>query len=225
MIARPPSVVGAFNVIAEEWNEKHSKARAWVPLFEKFLKKTDVLLDAGCGNGVNSIALAPFVNKICAFDASPKMVFYARKNVRQAGLGKKISVKKASIFKIPFKNSFFDVVAYFAVVHHFAKPAEWKKVFSEMNRVLKKGGLAFVTVWNKFNAKELERLAHRNMLVSFVKKTGEKIPRMHYFFTERELVALVEANGFAVKEKFYEKSGKRVAREKAKNLCLVLRKA
>jgi ubiquinone/menaquinone biosynthesis C-methylase UbiE len=219
------SVVQAFDTIAEEWNEKHPQRRAWVPLFERFLKKTDVLLDAGCGNGINSIALAPFVKKICAFDASPKMVFYAKKNVTQAGLCKKINVKKASVFRLPYKPSFFDVVAYFAVVHHFAKPKEWKKVFSEMNRVLKKGGLAFVTVWNKFKAQELERLAHRNMMVHFVKKTGERIPRMHYFFTEEELVELAEKHGFKVKEKFYEKSGKKVAKEKAKNLCLVLQKS
>ena len=218
------SVVRAFDTIAEEWNEKHSQRRAWVPLFERFLGENDVLLDAGCGNGINSIALAPFVKKVFAFDASPKMVSYAKKNVSQAGLGKKITVRKASVLNVPYKNSFFNAAAYFAVVHHFFKPNEWAKIFSEMNRVLKKGGLAFVTVWNKFNAAEMERLGHRNMMVNFVKKTGEKVPRMHHFFTEEELVELAKKHGFEINEKFYEKSGKRVAKEKGKNLCLVLEK-
>jgi len=214
-----------FDEIAGEWNERHAEARAWLPLFLKYFKKTDVVLDAGCGNANNSIAIAPLVKKIYAIDVSRNMLKFARKNVRNNKLNRKISLKRASVLSLPFKNSFFDVCAYFAVVHHFQRAADRKKVFREMNRVLKSGGRAFVTVWNKINAKALARPANRNMFVNFTKKTGEQVPRMHHFYAEREIISLAEKSGFAVLKLFFEKSGKRVAKAKGKNLCLVLRKA
>ena len=218
------SVVKAFDSIAGEWNEKHPAPRAWVPLFKTFLKKKGVLLDAGCGNGVNSIAFAPLVEKIYAIDASRRMVEFARVNVSSNGLNDKIIVKKASILSLPFNDSFFDAVAYFAVIHHFAKPREWRKIFSEMRRVLKRGGLAFVTAWNKLKAEQMEAHAQKTMFVHFTKKTGERVPRLHYFFGELELARLAEENGFRVKSVFYERGGKKSDRAKGKNLCLVLRK-
>ncbi|MFH0836133.1 MAG: hypothetical protein V1834_03150, partial [Candidatus Micrarchaeota archaeon] len=60
--------------------------------------------------------------------------------------------------------------------------------------------------------------------VNFTKKTGEKIPRMHHFYSEREIVSLAKKSGFNLVSLFYEKNGKRVSKEKGKNLCLFLRK-
>ena len=201
----------AFDAIAEEWNAKYSKPRSWVRLFEKHLKKTDIVLDAGCGNAVNAIALANRVKKIYAIDDSGKMVGIAKENVAKAGLENKIMVEKASVLKLPF-----DVVMYFAVVHHFAKPSEWNKIFSEMRRVLKPNGLVFITVWQK-------RGLNGKVLVSFPKKTGERVKRLYYFFEEEGVKRLSEESRFKVKEMFYEKKGMRAAKEPGDNLCLVLR--
>lgn len=218
------TVVEVFDLIAGDWNEKHHKARAWVALFKKFLEETDVVLDAGCGNGINSIELAPLVKKIYAIDASPRMVSFAKENVAKASLNEKVEVSEASVLSLPFEDSQFDVAAYFAVVHHFDKPAEWKKLFSEANRVLKKNGLAFVTVWNKVNADERMKLATKSMFINFKKKTGEELPRLYYLFDRSEIEKLAEDSGFAVEEVFFEESGKMVSEEKCKNLCMVLKK-
>ncbi|MFH0922842.1 MAG: class I SAM-dependent methyltransferase, partial [Candidatus Micrarchaeota archaeon] len=156
----------AFDEIASEWNERHADARAWIPLFLKNFKKTDVVLDAGCGNANNAIAIALLVKKICAIDVSRQMLKFARKNVKAAGLNKKISIKRASALSLPFRDSFFDVAAYFAVVHHFQRAADRKKVFSEMSRVLKRGGFALVTVWNKLAKAENLCSSNRNMFVN-----------------------------------------------------------
>lgn len=204
----------AFDAIASEWNERHSDARAWLPLFLKSFKKSDVVLDAGCGNANNAIAIAPLVKKIYAIDVSREMLAFARRNVRKNKLTKKISIKRTSVLSLPFKNGFFDAAAYFAVVHHFQKKSERSLAFSEMNRVLKNGGLALVTIWNK---------ASGNRSIAFVAKNN-RVPRLHHFYSEREITFLAKKSGFSVVSLFYEKSGKAVAKEKGKNLCLVLRK-
>ena len=112
-------------------------------------------------------------------------------------------------------------MAYFAVIHHFAKPNEWKKIFSEMRRVLKPKGLAFVTVWNKLKGLETEP---KVVFLGFPKKNGERVPRMHYFFEEGQLTCLAEESGFIVEEVFYERNGEKTTKGKGRNLCLVLSK-
>ncbi len=217
-------VLGTYDSIADRWNECNYKTRSWVRFFRVFLKKSDVVLDAGCGNGMNAISMAPFARKVYAVDFSPKMVFYAKRNVRKSRLSKKIFVSKADLLQLPFKNSFFDIAAYFAVVHHFTEKKEWHKVFSEMNRVLKKGGLAFVTVWNKTTAKTSLAQATKRIFVHFKSKTGREIPRLYYFFSKKQLFALAKKHGFRVKEFFYETRGKKTNAKEGRNLCLVLQK-
>lgn len=217
-------VKAVYEAIAERWNARHYKARSWVRFFRKFLQKSDVVLDAGCGNGINAVSMAPFVRKVYAVDFSPKMVALAKANVAKALLSGKITASEADVRKLPFKNSFFDAAAYFAVVHHFTEKSGWEKVFSEMSRVLKNGGLAFVTVWNKANAKKSLVQATKRVFVHFKTKTGRRLPRLYYFFSKKQLLSLAKKHGFRVKEVFYEKQGRLTNTKEGGNLCLVLQK-
>jgi len=78
-------------------------------------KGCDMVLDACCGAGFMSIALAKYVNQIIAVEISPKYLNQAEKNVKIAGVSPKINFilgniqNKETLTKIPqIDGAFLD---------------------------------------------------------------------------------------------------------------------
>jgi ubiquinone/menaquinone biosynthesis C-methylase UbiE len=172
--------------------------------------KNAVVLDAGCGNARNAVVIAeqPKVKRVFAVDVSARMLVFARKRVKTAGL--------------PLRNASIDAAFYLASLHHLKK-SQQQTAFKEMARVMKPGGLAFVSVWNKAQRKFWENRS-KHFFVSWTKRGGGRVKRFHYFFEEKELEALGESAGFEIVDSFFERGGARAQEKEAKNLCVVFRK-
>ena len=89
------------------------------------------ILDFGCGTGIYAKILTKKGAKIKGFDISPKMIKIAREE------NPNLELKVGSGYKIPFKEK-FDIVIAALVIDYFDN---WNKVFREVSRVLKKGGI------------------------------------------------------------------------------------
>lgn len=99
----------------------------------KEFKKGAKLLHAGCGTGqVDQDIIAKF--KLTALDISGKAL-----DLYKTFNGGKAKLIKASIFKIPAKNSSFDGVYNMGVMEHFTKE-ENEKILEELARILKPNG-------------------------------------------------------------------------------------
>jgi ubiquinone/menaquinone biosynthesis C-methylase UbiE len=187
--------------------------------------KNAVVLDAGCGNARNAVVIAeqPKVKRVFAVDVSARMLVFARKRVKTAGLTKKITLVKADFARrLPLRNASIDAAFYLASLHHLKK-SQQQTAFKEMARVMKPGGLAFVSVWNKAQRKFWENRS-KHFFVSWTKRGGGRVKRFHYFFEEKELEALGESAGFEIVDSFFERGGARAQEKEAKNLCVVFRK-
>ena len=53
---------------------------------KKYLKPTDIVLDAGGGTGINAIMMAQHCQKVTLVDLSPRILELAYNNVQAAGL-------------------------------------------------------------------------------------------------------------------------------------------
>jgi ubiquinone/menaquinone biosynthesis C-methylase UbiE len=98
-------------------------ARAW---------KFTSVLDVGCGTGSLLASLKRPRLKLAGADLSPEMIKEARKR-----LGKTADLKVANSERLPWKAGSFDLVVTTDSIHHWPNP---KRAFSEIKRVLKKGG-------------------------------------------------------------------------------------
>lgn len=90
------------------------------------------VLDVGCGTGGLLAALKRPRVRLAGADISPRMIAEAKKR-----LGKTADLRVADSEKLPWKAGSFDLVVTTDSLHHWPRPLQ---AFSEMKRVLKKGG-------------------------------------------------------------------------------------
>lgn len=107
-----------------------------------------VVGDLGCGTGTVSAALAPFVARVVAVDASPSMLGAARE--RLAGQGG-VEVRSGELEQLPIADGELDAAVLYLVLHHVAEPA---RVLAEAARTLRPGGRLLMVDMNPHDRQE-----------------------------------------------------------------------
>lgn len=101
-----------------------------------------IILDIGCGAGHGSNSLAKKYGKVRGVDISEEAIAYAKENWALDN----IEFKVGSAMDIPYPDNTFDAVAAFEVFEHLS---DWRKFLSEIRRVLKPGGIVYISTPNK----------------------------------------------------------------------------
>ena len=120
-----------------------------------------------------------------------EMIRLARRYSHKFGFPANLQVADARY--LPFADETFDWAIAVATYHHLQGHEEQLKALRELKRVLKPGGEAFLTVWNRcqprfwFKGKETA--------VPW-KAQGQVIYRYYYLFTYWEMEGLVKKAGF-----------------------------
>lgn len=132
-----------FTHFPEILPENRKKFLKWVyPLKEESFKNK-IVLDAGCGNGRNSLwVLKIGAKKLVAFDNHQDTVSVAKKNLKEF---KNAKVILNSIYKIPFNNE-FDIVMCIGVLQHLGNP---QTAISNLVKACKRKGKIVVWVYGK----------------------------------------------------------------------------
>ncbi|RDV82863.1 class I SAM-dependent methyltransferase [Ammonifex thiophilus] len=137
------------------------------------LRPGEKVLDAGCGTGIVSRALAADGAEVTGIDISPAMLAVAR----EKSAGTDITYLEGDITSLPFPDASYDAVVCFTTLEFVAEP---ERALEEMWRVLKPGGRLIVGVLNRqsswarrrkgkgifayahfYSAEELERLIRK----------------------------------------------------------------
>ena len=96
----------------------------------------ETALDAACGAGGMTLALAPFVARVFALDLAPEMLAATRLGARRASLAN-VEPIEGDVHALPFRDRALDLVTVRMAPHHFEDPAA---AVREMARVLRRGG-------------------------------------------------------------------------------------
>lgn len=97
------------------------------------------LLDIGCGTGFMLTLAAPFFDEVYGLDITPAMLDLAKIKISEEGLNN-VKLVLAPSEKLPFDDSYFDVVTAYGVLHHLPYLA---RTFRESRRVMKPGGVFY----------------------------------------------------------------------------------
>ena len=83
-----------------------------------------ILLDAGCGTGIYTLALVDQVHRVEAIDLNRSMLSVARSKIRAAAKHDRIGFTQGSISQLPFETHSVDGVMMNQVLHHLPDQAE-----------------------------------------------------------------------------------------------------
>src|SRR3989344_3584814 len=115
--------------------------------FQEKLKKSDVALDIGCGDGRLTALIAGRVKKVIGLDHQQFPVEMAKLILGHQGI-QNASFEVGDARKLRFTDGSFDVVTCFDVIEHLPKE-DAGKMIKEITRVLKKGGWLCLTTPNR----------------------------------------------------------------------------
>jgi ubiquinone/menaquinone biosynthesis C-methylase UbiE/DNA-binding transcriptional ArsR family regulator len=95
--------------------------------------------DLGCGTGQVSAALAPFVGRVVAVDASAAMLQAAKKRLHGFD---NVDLRRGELEALPIDDGRLDAATLMLVLHHVPEPP---RALAEVARVLKPAGRLIIT--------------------------------------------------------------------------------
>ena len=166
------------------------------------------LLDIGCGNGLYTVRFAEGTRRTIGLDIADEPLNEARRNRGHLKTG--VEFVKASAESLPFSDRTFDVALAIELLEHIENQ---DSVLKEASRILKDGGYLVIYVPNKLYPFETHgfRLGRRTLhgfhgsvpFLSWCPQLLRKKFERARIYCEKEIISLVERNGFTVREVDY----------------------
>jgi len=208
-----------FNQIAPSWyNFRHwSIFRSELEMLVQRWQKGK-LLNIGCAHGPDCLPFAYSFN-LYGIDFSAEMIKLARRYARKFNFTVSLSLADAN--QLPYTDESFDWAISVATYHHLKGKPEQQAALAELRRVLKPGGEAFITVWNRWQPRFWFK--PKELAVPW-RQQDKTLYRYYYLFSYPELEKLVKKSGFEILRSFPESSYRLPIKLFSKNICLLVRK-
>jgi ubiquinone/menaquinone biosynthesis C-methylase UbiE len=210
---------GDWDALAEGWYRTHHWTRFKTELEALAGRwKGGRLLNIGCGHGADFLPFNPAFQSV-GLDFSREMLVQA--NRYGTKFKRRFELVKGDAAELPFQDDIFESVIAVAVVHHLRMPERRALAFSEIRRVLKPGGEAFITVWNRGQPRFW--FAGREAIVAWRLRDGP-VKRYHYLYTYRSLSRALKSAGLEIVSLRPESAWKRWPAFFSRNICVLVRK-
>jgi tRNA (uracil-5-)-methyltransferase TRM9 len=172
----------------------------------------------GSGHGADFL---PFKDhfELYGLDFSAEMVRMAGRYARKFEFAVNLQVADARF--LPYADESLDWAISVATYHHIRGREAQLAALKELRRVLKPGGEAFLTVWNRCQRRFWWK--GKEVMVPWRAK-GEVVYRYYYLFTYWEFERLVRKAGFQLLESFAEDSYHLPVKYFSRNICLLVKK-
>lgn len=166
-----------------------------------YLKRTDAIVEFGCGTGTTALKLAPDVARVVGSDISPEMIAIARDKAAAEGISN-VEFLVAEPVAAPWGDASFDAALAFNLLHLIGQR---QVALSDIHRVLKPGGL-FVS--------KTPCLSDANPFLRAVVPAMQLVGAAPHvaFFGAAALESEIAAAGFEIIERAFHGSGGKDAR-------------
>jgi ubiquinone/menaquinone biosynthesis C-methylase UbiE len=189
--------------------DRHFKAEIPQKMLELFEQENvKSILDLGSGDGTIAVALAKQGKTVHALEISNEGIEKTKARAQEAQIA--VHTYEQDMYQpLPFKNQSLDAVIAFQSLNHNTL-SEIEKLFVEITRILKQGGLFVVKVAN-FNSLNIKNLgnglyedSHGGISCTlrfldkqtYVPQDGPEKGLIHYSFLPEQLTEKIEALGY-----------------------------
>jgi ubiquinone/menaquinone biosynthesis C-methylase UbiE len=208
-----------FDQIAESWYGVRHWSRFRQELEELAQRwQGGSLLNVGCAQGADFL---PFRQNFELFgiDFSLAMLRQAVKYSHKFDFSAHLIAADAC--SLPFPDNAFDWAVAVATYHHIQGQKEREEAFRELRRVLKPGGEAFLTVWNRGQPRFWFKSQQQKVPWKVKNKT---LYRYYYLFFYGELRKLLTKVGFRVINIQAERAYHLPIKNFSRNICVLIGK-
>jgi SAM-dependent methyltransferase len=161
-----------------------------IDVTHKYLPRRSVILEGGCGLGYYVYLLGLSGFNVVGVD-------YAKNTIRDVKtVAPSLSLCCCDLENLPFGNNVFDGYWSFGVIEHFS--GGYNKISKEMIRVLKPGGILFVTVPIVSKLRNLK--AKLGLYKLFDKNTVDMSCFYQYVLPSEDVISEMESVGFRLLE-------------------------
>jgi ubiquinone/menaquinone biosynthesis C-methylase UbiE len=172
------------------YNEAYDRS---IQKIRSILSPEQQILEIGCGTGIISFGIAPYVKEVIATDLSPQMISAAQGKAQSMGISN-IDFRVCDGYSLPYEDQTFDVVLIFNTLHIVKEP---ETLLQQTYRLLKPAGY-FVSATDCYA--ESVPFPH-NLKIQAIKlmKCFGFLPFIR-FYTEVDLQNLLSKSSFNVIE-------------------------
>lgn len=144
----------SFNLAILDRKRRERVARKILLIISDYLKRGNkrelIVLDIGCSSGIITTYLARYFKKIIGIDIDVKALNMAKRLKK-----KNIHFEYMDAKKMSFQDESFDIVICNQVYYYIDNNGQ-KKLIHGIYRVLKSGGICFLSGLNKYSFKKAE---------------------------------------------------------------------
>src|ERR1035437_1894837 len=175
------------------------------------------VLNIGCAHGPD---FPPFMAdfKLTGLDFSAQMLSLASKYSRKFKFNVNLVLGDAA--HLPFADGTFDYAIAIATYHHLEDQESRLFAFKELRRVLKPGGEAFITVWNRW---QQHFWGHDHDTKVPCKTRGQIMQPYYHLYSYRELGEEAKRAGLTILRVSPESTYKFPLKMFSRNICLLVR--
>lgn len=174
---KPKGKLGKIQL--KSMNKEHTPVSLW-GLKHLDIQDDYIVLDIGCGGGININRMSKNAKKVYGVDYSIESVNLSREVNRQEIYDGKVEILKGNVQDLPFEDNTFDIVTAFETVYFWPNI---EKSFGEVKRVLKPGGIFLIG---------MESNGNDNLTM----KISEKLINMTVY-NDEEITEFLKNNGYS----------------------------
>jgi ubiquinone/menaquinone biosynthesis C-methylase UbiE len=213
--------------ISEKWDESHKRipkdkdASEYAIDKEKEFKRGSTVLDLGGGTGADAFYFVKRGHYVTVADISPYALSIVSDKSKSMNLP--ISIKQITLGEnqLPISSDTFDIVYSRLSLHYFNQQTT-VEIIKEINRILKVGGRAFLTLKSPNDEKEMEYLKKTATEIEFNVFNEDKDIKSRYSINQlRQILSKAKIFNLAIKE-YSENLGGRIDKVKSGNQTLLL---
>ncbi len=176
------------------------------------------LLNLGCAHGPDFL---PFRDNFAlhGVDFSAEMLRLARRYAQKFRFD--VNLARADVRHLPFRDGNFQWALSVATYHHLDSREGRLQALRELRRVLRPGGEAFITVWNRWQSRFWFRPA--DVRIPWRGKDKTEF-RYYHLFSYGEMEGLCGQAGLVLLRSFPESSWRWPVKIFSRNICLLVKR-
>ena len=152
------------------------------------------MVDLGGGSGADAVYFLKQGHSVVVLDISAYALEVAKRRAKDAGLADKLIAKQADfgLHKLPLKDNSVDV-AYSRISLNYFPQDQTTVIFNDINRMLKPGGKAYLTLKSPLDKKEMEFI--KNTSVEYEPNVFIQNGQLRSRFTDDQLKTMLKNAG------------------------------